>query len=245
MPVKQENRGTPDGGGRSVPLTVAVVVLAAGTGALDVACFTRLGEVFCSVMTANVVFLGLAAARSSARLATYAGIALAGYVAGAALGTWVAGRSGERADTWTVKVSVLLLVELVVLGGFAAGWGLVAGRPGEWQRYVLLATATPAMGMQSAAVRRFGAAVSTTYLTGTLTGVVATVVGRGRPGHTELRGLGVLGGAVGGAALGGALLLTAPAWLPVLPCAAVACTLLLAVPHRRRGGAGLSRRHGG
>lgn len=73
-----------------VPLTVLAAALAFGTGAMDVASVTRLGGVFSSVMTGNLVLLGLAAARPSGELATHTALAFAGYVTGAALGTWSA-----------------------------------------------------------------------------------------------------------------------------------------------------------
>ena len=48
-----------------MPLTVLAAALTFGTGAMDVASVTRLGGVFSSVMTGNLVLLGLAAARTS------------------------------------------------------------------------------------------------------------------------------------------------------------------------------------
>jgi uncharacterized membrane protein YoaK (UPF0700 family) len=46
-----------------VPLIVLAAALAFASGAMDVAAFIKLGQVFCSVMTGNLVLLGLAAAR--------------------------------------------------------------------------------------------------------------------------------------------------------------------------------------
>lgn len=47
---------------RNVPLTALAAALTFGAGAIDIASFTRLGGVFSSVMTGNLVLLGLAAA---------------------------------------------------------------------------------------------------------------------------------------------------------------------------------------
>ena len=71
---------TPEGAERGadpVPraLTTISVLLTIGTAATDVACFTRLGSVFASVMTSNLVFLGLSAARHSGALAGRASVA--------------------------------------------------------------------------------------------------------------------------------------------------------------------------
>ena len=61
----------------NVPLTVLLVALTLGTGAMDVVSFTRLGGVFSSVMTGNLVVLGLAAARRSAAVPVSLGLAVA------------------------------------------------------------------------------------------------------------------------------------------------------------------------
>ena len=67
-------------------ITVLAVVLTLASGATDVATFIRLGSVFASVMTGNLVLLGLAIGRSGA-LATHAVVAIAGYSVGVAAGT--------------------------------------------------------------------------------------------------------------------------------------------------------------
>ena len=54
------------------------------------ASFTRLGGVFTSVMTGNIVLWGLAAARGSLTLASHTAVSIAGYIVGVAGGTWVA-----------------------------------------------------------------------------------------------------------------------------------------------------------
>jgi Protein of unknown function (DUF1275) len=64
--VTRDDRRAPR---RDVPLTVLAVAITLGTGAMDVVSFTRLGGVFSSVMTGNLVLLGLAAARPSGELA--------------------------------------------------------------------------------------------------------------------------------------------------------------------------------
>ena len=65
-------------------LTLAAVLLTIGTGGTDVLSFTRLGGVFTSVMTGNLVLLGLAAARTSAGLAGRTAISITGYALGVA-----------------------------------------------------------------------------------------------------------------------------------------------------------------
>jgi uncharacterized membrane protein YoaK (UPF0700 family) len=216
---------------RNVPLTVLAVALTFGTGAMDVASITRLGGVFSSVMTGNLVLLGLAAARPSGELAAHTALAFAGYVTGAALGTWIAGPPRPHGQTWPVAVTLTLVVELAVMGAFSAGWELTHGQPTGGPQLVLVVIATLGMGLQSAAVRGLGTSVSTTYLTGTLTGVVASLVAKQRSRHLDYRGVAVLTAVVAGAAVGGVLILTAPAVLPALPLAALTGVVAAAAYH--------------
>jgi uncharacterized membrane protein YoaK (UPF0700 family) len=216
---------------RNVPLTVLAAALAFGTGAMDVASVTLLGGVFSSVMTGNLVLLGLAAARPSGELAAHAALAFAGYVTGAAIGTRIAGPPRPREQTWPVAVTLTLLVELAVMGAFSAGWELTHAQPTGGPQLVLLVVATLAMGLQSAAVRGLGTTVSTTYLTGTLTEVVASLVAQQRFRHLDHRGVAVLTAVAVGAAVGGVLILTAPAVLPALPLATLTVVIATAVYH--------------
>src|SRR5260370_37417460 len=83
--------------------------------------------------------------------------------------------------SWQQTPPAAVLVEFVLLAGFTVGWELTGAAPQGTAQFVLLAVAAAAMGTQSAAALGFGARVSTTYLTGTLTSVVAAWVTRGRP----------------------------------------------------------------
>jgi uncharacterized membrane protein YoaK (UPF0700 family) len=67
-------------------LTLAAVLLTIGTGGTDVLALTRLGGVFASVMTGNLVLLCLSAARTSGTLAGHTAVAIGGYVVGVATG---------------------------------------------------------------------------------------------------------------------------------------------------------------
>jgi uncharacterized membrane protein YoaK (UPF0700 family) len=211
----------------NVPLIALAAALAFGTGVMDVASFTQLGGVFSSVMTGNLVLLGLAAARPSGELAAHTALAFAGYVTGAALGTWIAGPPRSREQMWPVAVTLTLVVELAVMGAFSTGWELTHAQPTGGPQLVLLAVATLGMGLQSAAVRRLDPSVSTTYLTG----VVASLVAKQRSRHIDYRGVAVLTAVVVGAAVGGMLILTAPAVLPVLPLAALTVVIAAAAYH--------------
>ena len=202
-------------------ITVLAVVLTLGTGATDVASFTRLGNVFTSVMTGNLVLLGLGVGRLSGALAAHAVAAFAGYLAGVAAGARLVPGGQATETTWHRALPTALVVEFVLLAGFTVGWELTSASPGGAAKSVLLAVAAAAMGTQSAAARGFGGQISTTYLTGTLTGVVAAWVTPGREARMQWREVSLLVALAAGAGVGGLLLANAAAWLPAVPLTAV------------------------
>ena len=177
---------------REQVLTLIAIALTFGSGATDVVAFTRLGGVFTSVMTGNIVFWGLALAQRSVSLATHTTVAIGGYIAGVAVATWVLhgvkGRrerspkaEADRARALPGHVSWALFTELVLLAGAAVGWEITGARPLGWAQFVLLAVTAAAMGTQSATVNELGFSnLSTTFLTGTLTWLVSSVA---RPGE--------------------------------------------------------------
>ncbi|HEX6520097.1 MAG TPA: YoaK family protein [Streptosporangiaceae bacterium] len=228
---------------RQQATTLIAIALTFGSGAMDVASFTRLGNVFASVMTGNIVLCGLAIAHGSASLIAHTATAFAGYVAGVAGGTRIAwhhaAQSGSGAEpeagkgAWAPHVRATLIAELALLIGFFAGWDIAGSAPSGAAQYWLLATATAAMGIQASAVINMGLNdVSTTYLTGTLTGLVRSLASprRDKRGRGKREGLirpGVLAGLLAGALLSGLLVKTAPAGVPALPVAAMIMVVLL------------------
>jgi uncharacterized membrane protein YoaK (UPF0700 family) len=191
-----------------------VVVLTLTTGAVDVTSFLALGNAFSSVVTGNMVLLGAAAGTGRAELAVHSGVALAGYIAGVMAGAPLAARRPHATGTWPPSVTVTLAVELVILAAFSVGWDLAGGHPSGAGQLVLLAVLAAAMGLQAAAVRRLGQ-MSTTYLTSTLTAVVAGLVTGSKPDGMA-RSLGVLTTLIVGAIAGGILLDEARAWVPLM-----------------------------
>jgi len=218
-------------------MTLIAITLTFASGAMDVASFTTLGGVFTSVMTGNIVLWGLAAARGSLSLASHTAVSIAGYIAGVAGGTWIAhgfkAVTEEKGEGGTgvlpAHVSWALFAELILLAGFAAGWEASGASPAGWAQFCLLAVASAAMGVQSSAVKDMGLTdVSTTFLTGTLTGLVSSLVSPGQDTPHGLRRFGVLIGLAAGASLCGLLVATAAAGVPALPLAALVTTLVLA-----------------
>jgi uncharacterized membrane protein YoaK (UPF0700 family) len=213
-------------------ITPIAIALTFGSGAMDVASFTRLGGVFTSVVTGNIVLSGLAIARGSVSLLLHTLCMFGGYVVGVVAATRIgwyhsSGAPSPEKASWAPHVRMVLSLELALLCGVAAGWFASDGRPLGLLQFALLALAAAAMGVQGAAVDQMGLkGVGTTYLTGTLTGLVASLSrpGGGRAGVIRP---GVLLGLLAGALLSGLLVLTVPVLVPVLPVGAMVTVLVL------------------
>ena len=131
--------------------------------------------------------------------------------------------AADAADMIVTRPFTGLAAETAILVVFSAGWLAAGGRPGTAGKLALLAIAAVAMGMQSAAVRRLGQ-MSSTYLTSTLTGIVAGLVTRQRPAGLG-RSLGSLAAIVVGAAGSSVVAADVPDWLPLLVLAPLAAVL--------------------
>jgi uncharacterized membrane protein YoaK (UPF0700 family) len=220
--------------------TLIAITLTFGSGAMDVTSFTKLGTVFTSVMTGNIVLCGLAAARGSVSLITHTMTAFAGYVAGVASGARIGWYHSVRSAStsakpdgsegaWAPHVRATLIFELVLLLAFLIIWEIFGANPHGGAVFTLLAIAAAAMGLQASAVAQMGlTGVSTTYLTGTLTGLVDALAnpGQRRRGVGVIRP-GVLIGLATGALLSGLLVKTAPAAAPALPVTALVVVVIL------------------
>jgi uncharacterized membrane protein YoaK (UPF0700 family) len=191
-----------------------VVLLTLTTGAVDATSFLALGSIFSSVVTGDLVLLGAAAGTGRPELAVHSGVALAGYLAGVMAGAPLAGRRHHASGTWPPSVTVTLAVEFVILVAFTVGWELAGTHPSGGGQLALVAVLAAAMGLQAAAVRRLGQ-MSTTYLTSTLTALVAGLVTGSKPDGMA-RSLGVLATLIIGAIAASVVLEGARAWLPLV-----------------------------
>ena len=164
---------------------VLVVLLTAAAGATNVLSLTGLGGVPASIMTANLVLVGLSITHHEGALGWDAGAALAGFVVAVFLTSRLIRAQDKDADDakgsgWPRPVTAAIAAEALPLIGVAVAWGLTAGRPTGATQLTLCAVAAFAMGMQSAAVRALGVAgLSTTFFTGTLTETVRDLTGPG------------------------------------------------------------------
>lgn len=196
-----------------------LVVLAAASGCLDVFCLTRLGGFFASVITGNLVQFGHAVATAETPLLAGGATAVGGYAVGVAGGT-LALRHVEPG--WRRRTGVVAAAEAVLLAGVAVGWSAAGARPEYAGGLALLAGAPVANGMQSVVTISSGVrGASTTYLTGSLTGVVRSVVLDPHRFAAGAGGISRLLGLLGGAVLGALTLRVAPVWAPALAAALV------------------------
>ncbi|WP_196255685.1 DUF1275 family protein [Micromonospora sp. WMMD558] len=204
------------------------VVLAVNSGATDAIGFLVLGGAFTSVMTGNLVLLGVAAAGPDAALAMNTGAAIASFILGCSLGTRIAGTPRPDDPVWPPAVTRALAVEAVVLTAYAVGWWVTGAQPSGQLQLALLALNALALGVQSSTVQRFGVpGLSTTYLTGTLTTVIARLTSGHRLRDVAQSVLTLLG-LIAGAALGGLLAVRAPMWAPLVQLASLGIVLAAA-----------------
>ena len=230
-----------------------VVLLTAAAGAVNVLSLTALGGVPASIMTANLVLVGLSITHHEGALGWHAGAALAGFVVAVFLTSRIIRAHDDQAvdgnqavddnqavdaerSVWPRPITVAVAAEAVPLTGVAIAWGLTAGRPTGATQLTMCAVAALVMGIQSAAVRALGATgLSSTFFTGTLTDTV-----RGLTGPGPLRwsaGASALVALVAGAAAEGAVLSYGPQRLgPLLPLVIVCCVAALSLRGFSRGG---------
>ena len=211
-----------------------VVALTVVTGAVDAIGFTRLGGVFTSVMTGNMVLLGVSAGDGDVSLALHTGVAFVAFILGGFAGARVAGHATKDQDFWPRPILTALTLELGVLCVLAIWWESVAGAPTGSAEYAMLGVNAVALGIQSAAILRFGiSGLSTTYLTGTLTQLVASLTKRTEPVHG--RNVAILLALIVGAGLGALVAIDVPRAAPAVPIVVLAFVVVCGeiVFHRR------------
>lgn len=210
-----------------------LVVLAFHAGSLDVLGFLSL-HAFTSVQTGNTVLVGLGLATGDGRLAWHATVSIVCFVLGCLLGAKLVGVARDDDPVWPRPVTVALAVQLALLVVFAVSWWVVDSEPGPTAKVVFLAMNSLGMGIQSAAVQRFGpGAETTTYQTGMLVTTLGRWVNVGWSDRST-RSLHLAGALILGAAVGGLLLENAPWSPPLLQLVTLTLVIALARPLEQR-----------
>jgi uncharacterized membrane protein YoaK (UPF0700 family) len=215
-----------------------LLLLACAGGAVDAVSYMELGRVFTANMTGNTVLLGLALVQADSHAIVRSALALAGFLIGGAVGAWIVER-GRSGNVWPTTVTVALVLEWAILIVFAVGWQYTSGAsspPSAGAALIVLSAL--AMGVQSAAARRIDVSgIGTTYITGTLTSLVARLVSwashigtRANPAQSSppARGTGLLA-AVWLVYLGGAIVAGAVTVLDRVPAVVFPTTVVLIV----------------
>ena len=151
-----------------------VLVLTWAAAGVDAISYLGLGHVFTANMTGNTVLLGLAIGQGQGFAALRSMVALAGFAIGVAIGAVLLEMSPQRGE-WPSSVTSTVLVEGIILGAFTITWHF--GAHNGTLLYTLITLSALAMGLQSAAIRHLKVpGIATTYITGTLTSMVAEFV---------------------------------------------------------------------
>jgi uncharacterized membrane protein YoaK (UPF0700 family) len=214
---------------RALAADAMFVWLALGAGAVDAISFFGLGRVFTANMTGNIVLLGLAVGQAAGAEVARSATALVVF----SIGLFGAARLARRTDAstwWTRRMTVALAVEALVQAAFLAGWLASSAHPGAGLRLALVATSALAMGIQSGAVLALRIrGISTTFVTGTMAGVLRDLAsGEGWSPDRVRRALVVVSILVG-AALAAVLLVHARRFAPLLPLAITVAVVFRAV----------------
>jgi uncharacterized membrane protein YoaK (UPF0700 family) len=194
------SRTDPDG--LLPPLLLALTVV---TGVVDAVSYLKFGHVFVANMTGNIVFLGFGFAGAGGLSIAASLVALAAFLVGAGAGGRLGVRFGaQRGQLLTTAIAIEFGLVTIALVTAAVSDDPLAD-PGRYALIVLLALA---MGLQNAVVRRLGVAdLTTSVLTMTLTGLAADSRTAGGNNPRLDRRLGSVAAMLGGAAVGGLLVL--------------------------------------
>lgn len=214
-----------------MPPGVSLALLAAAAGILDGLAYLRLGQVLISAMTGNLALFGLAIGQLHLTEATRSAAAFLCFVAGVALGAAIL--DNARHDRWSRRATIAFLLEALFLATFLVLWLATSESRRPPAVYALIVLSAFGMGLQSAIVRHLdGPGIATTFLTGTLTGMVMSLVHRSEmPRETQmplshtLRQVYVVVAYVGGAVLAGFALSHEYRAIVAVPLAAVLVTV--------------------
>ena len=199
-------------------LSRLAIVLALAAGATDAFAFLQLSGVFPANMTGNLVLAGLTERTGYADSIGGIIVAIIVFVAVLYTAFRVAPAGGKN-----VRLVGVLAAALLAQSAVLVAWLLLPQTKGPVLIAVLIGLSTIAMACQTAVAKRIDirSGVTTTYVTGTLTSIMADAADR-KPQELSTR-IGVIVALVVGALCGSLLVGIDPALgaaLPILPAAA-------------------------
>jgi len=208
-----------------------LVALTFAAGSVDAVALLRL-DVFTAVMTGNIVLLGLAIGQGAFGNALRSVVALIAYGVGVIVGARIVGAIAIETH-WSPKVTRALGVEWVLQLAFLIGWLFTDANPAGVSAATLIAFSGVAMGIQAATARALAPGMSTTYVTGTLTGLLSELSALGAVSGDRLRRASIVVALALGAVAGALALSTLPLLAPAIPLAVVGAVVLVAATRFR------------
>jgi uncharacterized membrane protein YoaK (UPF0700 family) len=208
-----------------------LVALTFAAGSVDAVALLRL-DVFTAVMTGNIVLLGLAVGQGSFGNALRSIIALVAYGVGVIVGARIVGAVVIETH-WSPKVTRALAVEWVLQFAFLIGWFITGANPDGVSAATLIALSGVSMGIQAATARALAPGMSTTYVTGTLTGLLSELSALGSVSGDRRRRASIVVALALGAVAGALVLSAVPLLAPTIPLAVVGAVVLVAATRFR------------
>jgi uncharacterized membrane protein YoaK (UPF0700 family) len=208
-----------------------LVALTFAAGSVDAVALLRL-DVFTAVMTGNIVLLGLAVGQGSFGNALRSIIALVAYGVGVVVGARIVGAVVIETH-WSPQVTRALAVEWVLQLAFLIGWFITGANPDGVSAATLIALSGVAMGIQAATARALAPGMSTTYVTGTLTGLLSELSALGAVSGDRRRRASIVVALALGAVAGALVLSAVPLLAPAIPLAVVGAVVLVAATRFR------------
>ncbi|MHB8588443.1 MAG: YoaK family protein [Candidatus Dormibacteraceae bacterium] len=191
-----------------------LLTLTAAAGSADAISYLGLGRVFTANMNGNLVLLGVAIAQGQLAGSIRSVIAFAGFGVGVLIGARVTATT-KPTVIWPRSVNLAMFVELGLLMAFGAGWEIAGDQPAALALNSLIALSAAAMGVQTAAARSLAVVgVTTTFVTGTLTSLIAELASASRDWSRWTLWGATLACMVIGAAAGAAMFVS---WRPGAP----------------------------
>jgi uncharacterized membrane protein YoaK (UPF0700 family) len=182
-----------------------LLLLTAGTGLVDAACYLGMGHVLVANMTGNVVFLGFALSGVAGFSIAAFLVALGSFLVGAVVGGRLNVTLSDRRRRWltTAAATQTVLAGVAAIATAAGGLG-----PTGNARFVVIALLGTGMGIQNATARKLAILdLTTTVLTLTLTGLAADSSAAGGDNPRVVRRISAVAAMLAGALAGGALML--------------------------------------
>jgi uncharacterized membrane protein YoaK (UPF0700 family) len=156
------------------PRRRTILLFTWAAGCVDAIVYIK-AHVFTANMTGNAVLLGISAGRDLSRATVHSLVALVAFAAGVVLSSILVGEEGHGIPWKGVRIAAV--TETIVLVLFAGVFLLPIPQTSELALECLIVLSGFAMGMQSATVKRLNLpGIATTYITGTMTSLIAGMV---------------------------------------------------------------------